>query len=48
MDNLPQYRYLTNAFCLIFFIISSLSLLTLEEKLIRHKKDIEEQENDEK
>jgi hypothetical protein len=47
MDNLPQYRYLTNAFCLIFFIISSLSLLTLEEKLIRHKKDIEE-ENDEK
>jgi len=47
MDNIPQYRYLTNAFCLIFFIISSLSLLTLEEKLIRHKKDIEE-ENDEK
>jgi hypothetical protein len=47
MDDLPQYRYLTNAFCLIFFIISSVSLLTLEEKLIRHKKDIEE-EKDEK
>ena len=41
MERFPDIKYLPNAFSLLFFLISFVSLFSLDEKLLRLQKDIE-------
>jgi hypothetical protein len=41
METYPDIRYLPNVFAAVFFIISLISLLLLEEKFVRSDKDHE-------
>ena len=40
-----EYKFLTNLFCIVLFVISLISLLLIKTDLVRSKKDINKEEN---
>ena len=44
---LKEYKFLTNLFCLLLFVISCISLLLVNQKLVRNQQDNENNENNE-
>ncbi len=45
METFPEQRYLSNIIGVVFIVISLISMFSIEEKLIRHEKDAEIDEN---
>lgn len=48
MEYFPNIRYLSNSFSSLFLLISFISIYSLEEKLLRHQKDISDDQVEEK
>ena len=46
--HLKQYKFLTNLFCIILFIISCVTLLFVNPELVRNKQEIKEEKKEDK